>query len=154
MTPPWKPQEPKNILILTKYARILQINIYWRKSCHVIKQGTLSVWNRLLFYQGGYLNFSALFLKSTNIISTIKLWYKEHFVKNKTYYAACLKNEVNSLLPKHIKWISSSVLLLEFGDVFKRLIFWSPLEIRNSCSHTCTAIYVFLLCLYLRIWER
>jgi len=39
-----------------------------------------------LSYQGGYLNFSASFIKNVNIISTekIKLWNKWHFVENKT----------------------------------------------------------------------
>jgi hypothetical protein len=42
--------------------------------------------HKTLSCQGGYLNFSASFIKNVNIISTekIKLWNKRHFVENKT----------------------------------------------------------------------
>jgi len=42
--------------------------------------------HNILSYRGGYLNFSASFIKNVNIISTekIKLWNKRYFVENKT----------------------------------------------------------------------
>jgi hypothetical protein len=52
---------------------------------------------KLSSYQSEYLHFSACFLKNMGIIwkENIRLQNNQHFVENKTDYAACLKNAVN-----------------------------------------------------------
>jgi hypothetical protein len=75
------------------------------------------------------LKFSTWFLK--NVLfeqKKVKLWNKQHFLENKTNYAACIKNTVNVFVPKYIKWIFRGCFSvctqvferLMWGDIFQK----------------------------------
>jgi len=67
-----------------------------RPSTTVIQVKIIRTTHILTFkWLGWYLNFSKWYIK--NVLfeqNELKLWHKCNFVKNKTDYAACLKNAV------------------------------------------------------------